>query len=364
MRQTPFWAWCLPLLIMSSCDSQPTSRVRAAPPPSANRPVAATEPGKGLVPPRLPSFAASSFPAGRRTVAIGDLHGDVEATRGVLRLAGATDGAGQWVGGDLVVVQTGDQLDRGDTEKEILDLLDRLEAQAKAAGGAVHVLNGNHETMNAGGDFRYVTAGGFREFEGSDSRMLPASVLGQLPEHTRARAAAFFPGGRYAKMMSRHRVIAIVGDSVFAHGGVLYKHVTYGIDRLNAEVRRWLLGDAAEPRVILTPEAPVWSRLYSEGTPDSSACAELALVLDALKAKRMVVGHTVQNTGISSACNDRVWRIDVGMSAHYGGTHLEALEIQDGKVRVLRQAKSALEATPLPTKTRKVAAPTTAKAAE
>jgi hypothetical protein len=33
----------------------------------------------------------------------------------------------------------------------------------------------------------------------------------------------------------------------------------------------------------------------------------------------MVVGHTVQEGGITSACDGRVWRIDVGLAAHYGG---------------------------------------------
>ena len=48
----------------------------------------------------------------------------------------------------------GDQLDRGDDERAILALLYRLEQEAQAAGGAVHVLLGNHEIMNAQGDLR------------------------------------------------------------------------------------------------------------------------------------------------------------------------------------------------------------------
>jgi hypothetical protein len=47
--------------------------------------------------------------------------------RAALRLAGALDEHDHWTGGRLVVVQTGDQLDRGDDEPEILDLLERLE---------------------------------------------------------------------------------------------------------------------------------------------------------------------------------------------------------------------------------------------
>jgi hypothetical protein len=50
-------------------------------------------------------------------------------------------------------------LDRGDQELRLLYLLERLQRQAAAAGGALHVLNGNHETMNVGGNFRYATAG-------------------------------------------------------------------------------------------------------------------------------------------------------------------------------------------------------------
>ena len=44
------------------------------------------------------------------------------------------------------------------------------------------------------------------------------------------------------------------------------------------------------------------------------------LVLDAVGVSRMVVAHTVQPQGINSACNGQVWRVDVGMSAHYGGS--------------------------------------------
>ena len=35
----------------------------------------------------------------------------------------------------------------------------------QAAGGAVHVLNGNHETMNVGGRYTYATAGAVQDYE-------------------------------------------------------------------------------------------------------------------------------------------------------------------------------------------------------
>jgi hypothetical protein len=52
--------------------------------------------------------------------AVGDLHGDMQKTKKVLQLARVAaekaDGKLVWTGGDTVVVQLGDVLDRGDCE--------------------------------------------------------------------------------------------------------------------------------------------------------------------------------------------------------------------------------------------------------
>src|SRR5512140_1089804 len=125
------------------------------------------------------------IPAPKRMVAIGDLHGDLGGTRAALRAAGAIDEHDKWIGGDLVVVQTGDVLDRGDDERAVLELLERLSTEAKAAGGALIQLLGNHELMNAAGDFRYVTPGGARDFGGERQRVLA-------------------PGGAWAKKLAAH----------------------------------------------------------------------------------------------------------------------------------------------------------------
>ena len=88
-------------------------------------------------------------------IAIGDLHGDIAATRQALRQAGANDESDRWIGKDLSVVQTGDQLDRGDEEREILDLFQQLRASAAEQGGQFIPLNGNHEIMNAQANVLY-----------------------------------------------------------------------------------------------------------------------------------------------------------------------------------------------------------------
>ena len=68
--------------------------------------------------------------------------------------AGAIDGADKWVGGDLVVVQLGNQLGASKDEKATLTLLDDLAAQAQAAGGALHRLIGENEILNVALNFK------------------------------------------------------------------------------------------------------------------------------------------------------------------------------------------------------------------
>jgi len=53
----------------------------------------------------------------------------------------------------------------------------------------------------------------------------------------------------------------------------------------------------------------------------------------------MIIGHTVQNGGITSACDGALWRIDVGLARRYGGP-IEALELAPGAPpRVLRSSR-------------------------
>jgi hypothetical protein len=292
--------------------------------------------------PALTGKQLARLEAPGRVVAIGDLHGDLEAARAALRLGGAIDAQDRWVGGELVVVQTGDQVDRGDDERAILDLFDRLAGEALDAGGAFLVLIGNHEITNASGLYKWVSPSGLAAFADVTRDDLPPGALEAFPPDERGRAAAFLPGGPYARKIARRSVVVQVGDTVFVHGGLLPEHLRYGLGRLNDEVRAWLRGDRpAAPKLILNLNtAPTWSRRESVPRPSQAACARLAEVLRALGARRLVVGHTIQDGGISSACDGQVWRIDVGMSRVYGGP-VQVLSIAGERVEVLRDPATA-----------------------
>ncbi len=281
-----------------------------------------------------------------RIVAFGDVHGDMAATRRALRLAGAIDDNDRWIGANLVVVQTGDQLDRGDEEQEILELFDRLRTEAAEAGGAFHALLGNHELMNVEGDLRYVTDGGFADFEDAVEMDPDDPALAEFEPHQRARMAAFLPGRPFALMLAERDVIGRVGDNLFVHGGVLPEHVAYGVDAINDETRAWLRGEIDYPDVLDGSDSPEWTRLFSDD-PDEEACTVLAEVLASLDAKRMIMGHTVQDEGIASACDGLAWRIDVGLAARYGGP-TQVLEIVGDSISVLH-GEGSIAGKPSPT---------------
>jgi hypothetical protein len=272
-----------------------------------------------------------------RIVAIGDLHGDLNAARAALQLARLIDEEDNWIGGETVVVQTGDILDRGDDEEEIMELFHKIQRQAEAAGGAVHLLNGNHELMNASQDFRYVTQGALSDFR---VEFDPAdSALANVDPAFRQREAAFRPGGDYAKILATRETMTIVGKTAFAHGGILPEHLELGLDRMNEEIQEWLQTEGARPPSwVISERSPVWTRLYSNA-PNQAACDTLGVVLAGLSVDRMVVAHTVKQTGITAYCGGRVWCIDVGMAKHYAeqyGGRPEVLEIRGEIVRSIR----------------------------
>jgi hypothetical protein len=299
----------LAIAVLAACDRDHHG---AVPPPAAPTPQHGS--GSATTPATAGSASACTLadlplrttPPGR-VVAIGDLHGDLAAARGALRAAGATDDKDRWIGGNLVVVQTGDVLDRGDGESKILDLLARLDGEARAAGGALIQLLGNHELMNAAHDFRYVTMGGQRDFDGD-------------------RAHELAPGGVWAKRLAQHDAIAIVGDTVYSHAGVIGEWAGH-VSEANLGARCWLDGQTQQVASLLTSDdSPVWTRAI--GMPGQTDCSLVEAALAKLGVKRMVIGHTVQ-PHITSDCGGKLWRIDVGMTRVFGGP-VEVLEIGSG----------------------------------
>ena len=271
----------------------------------------------------------------QRVVVIGDIHADIDAARGAFQLAGATDGQGEWIGGDLVVVQLGDFIGRSYEDREVLDFILELRKKAAAGGGQIHMLIGNHEVFGARLELRWVPDEAYPSFADIPGLNLDNPRLAHLPEYKRARSAALMPGGYYSKQLAGFPAVLRLGDTIYVHGGVTPHWARYGVDRINEEVSQWFAGHKDEPVSAQGmdlgnyDDSVVMSRHFSEDV-DEKDCAMLEESLVILNAKRMVVAHSVQDS-ITARCDEQVWAVDVGMSRYYGG-NLQVLEIIDDDI--------------------------------
>lgn len=295
-----------------------------------------TAPAAAPAPYKVPTYVRATG----RIVAIGDIHGDLRKAISSLEAARVLQEVGgqvRWAGGDTVVVQLGDVLDRGDSEIGVVMLLRELHKQAQLEGGAVYMINGNHESLNVSGNFRYATPGGFRE--SALAAGLRGEDLQNVEKQKQARQRMYTPGGPMARELAKNPTVLIVNDTLFAHGGVLKRHVQYGLEKMNQEVSLWMRGlhnpDGSRPTppFFATGDASsvMWNRMYSKEafTPYDRfcVCRQLKATLEATGARHMIIGHTPQVTGANCECNGHVWRMDVGMSGGVLNAHPQVLEI-------------------------------------
>jgi len=303
-----------------------------------------------LVAPDAPRLAAARLPCEvdrvDRIVAVGDIHGAYDRLVEILRAAGLLDGKLHWSGGRTHYVQLGDILDRGPDSRKALDLMRKLEVEAPRAGGAVHVLLGNHEAMRMLGDRRYTVPAEYQAFVNDRSdevrqaylKLAPPSLRDQLLKDTPLGEVemrlAFGRQGIYGEWLRKLNVVIKINGVVFVHGGISPVTSPLSCDDVNRAARRELTEEEeatrAEPlRTLVSGEdGPLWYRGLAE-EPDTFA-PEVDRILDAQNARAIVIGHTVTPDGrIRVRFGGKVVQIDTGMQPQYvKNGRASALEIQ------------------------------------
>lgn len=211
----------------------------------------------------LSGQSAAVAPA--RVIAVGDVHGDYDAFVALLQRSGLLDAKLRWSGRNAVLVQTGDILDRGPKDRDVMDLLMRLEKEAAKKGGRVVVLLGNHEVMNLIGDLRYVSPATYASYADKNSEKRRQSAWKEYAEFQQARAKernepltitpemekawmgahppgyferldAFGPEGKYGRWLRSHSAVAQIGASIFLHGGISPALASVGVEAINKRV--------------------------------------------------------------------------------------------------------------------------------
>jgi hypothetical protein len=203
--------------------------------------------------------------ANRRIVAVADVHGSGPGLVSILQRAGLIDAQRHWSGGTAVLVQTGDVMDRGPDVRMILDFLLTLAGEAKAAGGRVERLLGNHEVMNMTGHTRDATpeiyaswadgqSDARRESAFADAQRLAGTTTidkeAWMTAHPRGYVEyreAFAPEGQYGRYLRTLPVAVKIDDTIFMHAGIA-PTLGRSLDEINAnakvELKAWDAGVA------------------------------------------------------------------------------------------------------------------------
>jgi hypothetical protein len=266
-------------------------------------------------------------------LACGDVHGDDERLLTLLAAAHviekvAAPEALEWAAGKTVLVFTGDYMDKGPHGLKVFAIVRRLEERAKAHGGRVIPLSGNHEAEFLADPHRNKAEGFCDELAAAGIR--PEDVAqGKTDLGAWLRARPF--GAR-------------VNDWFFAHAGntkgrtvaQLEKAIEEAVDRDGYKTPE-LLGDDGLLRA--RPKPPWWE--HAGENPEVS----LEKLLTPLGCKHLVFGHTPgkirfadgteRKKGTLVCKYGRVFMIDVGMSRGVGDSQGALLRIErskDGKV--------------------------------
>jgi hypothetical protein len=248
---------------------------------------------------------AAVWPRPEKLLAISDVEGEYDHMLRFLQANGVVDKSGGWAFGKGHLVCVGDMVDRGQQVTETLWLMYRLSAEARAAGGHLHYVLGNHEAMVMGGDIRY-TAQKYKD----TAKLFGLPCEGLLGADTEL--------GRWLR--SRNALVR-VGDLLFVHAGVSASVASQKVDlqELNARIRTVLgipptqIKDRSVLLLAWGAAGPLWYRGYFKEHSlmfgPVPTVAALDGILRNLGASSIVVGHT-QVPRVTKMFGRRVLAID------------------------------------------------------
>ena len=274
------------------------------------------EPGKTFEVSLKPGlgYELASYEMPQKLVAISDIEGEFGAFRKLLQATGVINKNLDWRFGKGHLVLTGDFFDRGNMVTEVLWLIYKLEWEAYEAGGQVHFILGNHETMNLQGDLRYVHPKYKQSAELMDKQLIDL-YSGQT---------------ELGQWLRTKNIVEKIGDHLFVHAGISQKvnELSLPIEELSSLARPFYDRDASNAdqkvRILMSQHGPLWYRGYYMKGPVPEVIDQ---TLQQYGASKIITGHTVVADTISTHYDGKLINID---TRHSEGKS-EALFIRKGK---------------------------------
>jgi len=223
----------------------------------------------------------SVFQGSKNTLIVSDIEGEFEPFRNLLLASKVIDEKYNWIFGRGQLIIAGDLFDRGRQVCQFLWLLYKLEDEAAANGGAVHVILGNHDIMNLNGDWRYVQPEYFKN----------AALIHE------PNAALYARDTELGRWLRTKNTIEKIGSLLIMHGGMNsnINSVALPLDTINARCRPYY--DVPRKMMPLAmqlffgPEALFWYRGYFLAPRATTAQVDSTLMR--YHCGHIIVGHDI-----------------------------------------------------------------------
>lgn len=217
-----------------------------------------------------------------------DPHANFDCLYTLLLGNGVIDRDCNWAYGDGHLTLIGDIADRGTDATTIYWLMYKLEAEAAAAGGAVHFMIGNHEPLVLMNDLRYT----------APSYLMLADTLGIK------YGSLFSPHSELGRWLLSRNTIERVGRNIMVHAGLSRELYDTGlsIPEINALMPAGLYKRKSQRKssgsliyLLHGSNGPIWYRglVRDDKKYNPIASDTLTMILDRFEADRIIVGHTI-----------------------------------------------------------------------
>lgn len=254
-------------------------------------------------------------PGTDNVIALSDIEGEFEPFRNLLLAAKVIDRQYNWIFGKGSLIVAGDLFDRGKQVAQYLWLLYKLEDEARAKGGAVHVVLGNHELMNLSGDLRYV-----RPEYYANAKLMQENYQN-----------LYAPNTELGRWLRSKNVIEKDGQFLVMHGGMSpqLNALQLPLEKIDKISRAWYgvpinrVSDKATEPLVSGTISQTWYRGYFLDPKATAATVDSTLSF--YKVQRILVGHDIIDH-VAPLYGNKVIGLDVN---EHQGAH-EALLILKG----------------------------------
>lgn len=267
-----------------------------------------------------------------KTFAVSDLHGRFDLFAAILKAGEVINDNYEWIYGNNHLVINGDIFDRGADVLPILWLIYKLEFEAKAVGGMVTTILGDHEELVMRDNLKYTYA----KYNTLSQRAMNMTY-GKMWGLTNVMG----------NWLRSKNTIQIVGENLYVHAGLskAFMEREETIPEINElvaksiyltkEERKKQFPDIADFLYSDSYNGPLWYRgmvkTGSEYSPIKDA--DVQTLLDEYNVERIIVGHT-ENSRVKYTYSGKVYDICVNHPKAFE-KETRAVLIKDGEIKAV-----------------------------